>query len=315
MTLPDNLHESDYWQSIYKQPTDYWQPALDTIRQRHQLSPASWERFALGKNAVFWSGNLVVKLSPPFWAEDLSTEIEVTRFVANRLPVTPEVLAQGDIGAWRYAVLSRVNGEPMRNHWLNTFTSEEKAALARQHGEVMAALHTLNVKDQIPRLDGDWNTPMLAYQRQHCEAAMRQAGVPEPLLADLARYLDLAQPLIDSDTDWTLLHGDLDAVNMLVIKGQKGWEISGLIDWGDARMGAITHEFISPCVHSYCGDRNALLAWYEGYGLKPTPEFKQNVMARAMLYYADEFTRYLDRVEGAKQAQNWEEVADKFWQI
>lgn len=313
--LPDQLSEQEYWQAIHKQPLDDWQPALDTIQQRHQLASATWERFAAGKNIVFAYGDVVIKLSPPFWAEDLWNEVEAMQFVAGRLPVrTPEVMATGEIGAWRYLVANRVPGELMRHHWKN-ITVAERVQLARQHGEIMAALHQLSVAGALPRLQGDWNTPMLEYQRAHCEAAMRKEGIPQSLLQDLAAYLDAAQPLIAADKDWVLLHGDLDAVNMNVVSDEQGWYISGLLDWGDVRLGPITHEFISPCVHSYLGETEPLQAWYAGYGLPTSATLEHNLMARTMLYYADEFMRYLQAVPGALTCQRWEDVAHCFWHM
>jgi hygromycin-B 7''-O-kinase len=109
--MNDNLQETEYWQSVHKQPLPYWQKTLDTIRQRHQLPAATRERFSTGKNIVFAFGDFVIKLSPPFWGEDLWNEVEAMEFVANRLPVTtPELVATGEIGLWRYYVVSRAPG-------------------------------------------------------------------------------------------------------------------------------------------------------------------------------------------------------------
>jgi hygromycin-B 7''-O-kinase len=306
--LPDSLQEAEYWQSIHQQPLSYWQAALNVICQR----------FPTGKNIVFAVGDRVIKLSPPFWAEDLWNEVEVMEFVAHKLPVTTlDVIATGEIGRWRYYVTPRAQGELMRKHW-QTLTPEDRASLAYQHGELMAALHALPTEGKLSRLQGDWNTPMLAYQMEHCAADMRRAGVPEPLLADLPHYLQAAQPLLAADTHWVLLHGDLDAINMHIDQIQHGWKITALIDWGDARLGPVTHEFISPCVHSYWGERSALQAWYAGYGLTPaqqTESLQHNLMARTMLYYADHFTRHLANIPAAASCQRWSEVAHHFWHM
>jgi hygromycin-B 7''-O-kinase len=217
MYLPDNLQEAEYWQSIHKQPLLYWQETLDVICQRHRLWTGTCERFPTGKNIVFAVGNVVIKLSPPFWGEDLWNEVEVMGFVAHRLPVTtPEVIATGEIGLWRYYITTHVPGELMRKLW-KALTPEDRVILAYQHGELMAALHALPIEGKLPRLQGDWNTPMLEDQMAHCEAAMRQAGVPEPLLSDLPLYLGSAKPLLAADTHWVLLHGDLDAINMHIV--------------------------------------------------------------------------------------------------
>jgi hygromycin-B 7''-O-kinase len=318
MLMNDNLQETEYWQSVYSQPLPYWQEMLDIIGQRHNLSAAIWERFSTGKNIVFAFGDVVIKLSPPFWREDLWNEVEAMEFVAHRLPVTtPELIATGEIEQWRYYVVSRAPGELMRKHW-KALAPEDRANIAYQHGELMAALHALPIEGRLARLQGDWNTPMLAEQMATCEANMRRAGVPAPLLADLPTYLHSAQTLLAADKQWVLLHGDLDAINMHIEYEPQGWRISALFDWGDVRLGPVTHEFISPCVHSYCGEQSALHAWYAGYGLtaeQQTEAFEQNVMVRTILYYADQLTEYLNNIPGAANCQRWQEVAHCFWHI
>jgi hygromycin-B 7''-O-kinase len=114
-----------------------------------------------------------------------------------------------------------------------------------------------------------------------------------------------------------LLHGDLDAINLLIEEQPGTWRITGLVDWGDIKVGPAAHDFISPGIHSYRGQRDLLHAWYAGYGLREeqrSPAFVRNVMARSMLYYAGEFARYLQRAPGAEQCRDWDCVADCFWQ-
>ena len=66
--LPNHFDRDTYWQSIYPQPVAYWLPALEQIRLRHRLPAGEWTRFALGRNAVFACGDLVLKFSPPYQA-------------------------------------------------------------------------------------------------------------------------------------------------------------------------------------------------------------------------------------------------------
>jgi hygromycin-B 7''-O-kinase len=315
--LPHSVDEQQYWGAVYAQPLAYWQPALETIRARHRLPDGDWSRCTLGKNAVFTLGPVVVKICPPFWIADLQTEADTLSFVNARLPVaTPELLATGELGAWMYLVESRLPGQLLRARW-PVLRLDERVALARQHGALMAAVHALPVHDAPTRLVFDWPT-RLAEQRGACERAMRQSGVSEQLLADLAAYLRDAQPLLDADTDRALVHGDLDAVNMLVEYTHSQWQITGLLDWGDATLGPPLHEFISPCVHTYLGERATLLSWYAGYGWtsnRQTPWLEHNLMARAMLYYAGQFSQLLDKVPGASHYQRWADLAACFWQM
>ena len=315
--LPNDFDRTHYWQVIYKQPVDDWLPTLEQIRQRHHLPAGAWTRFALGRNLVFACGELVLKLSQPDWAFEIPREADALAFVHQQLPVaTPELLAIGELDGWAYLVQRRLPGEMMRARW-GELSDAVKRSLARQQGEIMAALHALSVHDAPASLAFDWAV-MLTEQKAECCQEMQNAGVPEALLADLPRYLAEAEPRLATDGPPVLLHGDLDAINLLIEEQQGAWRITGLVDWGDVKLGPATHDFISPGIHSYRGQRELLQAWYAGYGLNDkqrSPAFVRNVMARSMLYYAGEFARYLQRSPGTEQCRDWTCVADCFWQL
>jgi hygromycin-B 7''-O-kinase len=315
--LPDVSGEDHYWQTIYPQPLSSWQPALEVIRARHHLPGGTWERSALGRNVVFTGGPLVVKLSPPFWSDEIPREAEALQFVHRRLPAaTPELVATGELDHWRYLVQTRLPGELLRSLW-PTLKPDEKARLTRQHGELMAALHTLPLQNAPASLAFDW-PQMLNWQLADCAQAMRTAGVATSLVDDLPAYLEQAQPLLAVDNGWVLLHGDLDAINLLVEYQHNRWRITGLVDWGDVKIGPIAHEFISPRIHMYRQEAGPLLSWYEGYGLgsdQRTPQFAQNLMARTMLYYAGEFAFFLSQIPGASRCRRWTEVAACLWRM
>lgn len=315
--LPHDFDRATYWQAIYPQPVAYWLPALEEIRRRHQLPAGEWRRFALGRNVVFACGALVVKLSQPDWAFEIPREADALAFVHQRLPVaTPELLAIGKLAGWAYLVQQHLPGEMMRARW-SDLSDAVKLALVRQQGEIMAALHALPVYNAAASLAFDW-TAMLAEQKAECFQEMQNAGVPAALLEDLPRYLAEAEPRLAMDGPPVLLHGDLDAINLLIEEQHGAWRITGLVDWGDVKLGPAAHDFISPGIHSCRGQRDLLHAWYAGYGLRGeqrTRPFVQNIMARSMLYYAGEFARYLQLAPGADQCQEWTCVADCFWHL
>jgi len=324
--LPDAIEEAEYWRALHARPLEDWLPALHRIREQHALPPGGWSRFRLGKNVVFGSPQLVLKLAPPFWAGDLRAEAETLRFVYGRLPLaTPAVVAQGTLGAWGYLLQERLPGEPLRFHWPE-LNGDERAALAYRQGEIMAALHALPIEAAPPGLAFPW-AEMLFEQRADCRRGLHASGVPPELLRDLDAYLESVWPQLIGNTEGptalpgrpgrVLLHGDLDAINLLVVRQGGTLCFSGLVDWGDAKLGPSMHELISPGVHTMIGDRPALGAWYRGYGLplERAASIERDVMARSMLYYADELNRYLERVPGASACRRWCEVAAQFWQL
>jgi hygromycin-B 7''-O-kinase len=314
--LPANVSYDHYWETIYHQPLLYWEPAIDAICARHSLSARGRERAALGRNIVFLSGALIIKLSPPFWVHEISREAAALTFVQDRLPVAvPAPLATGELVSWNYLVETRLPGTLLRSIWA-TLQPPEKKALAYQHGTICAALHALPAQEAPAILGFNW-AGMLTEQAEECIPEMRRSGVSDGLIADVDAYLEEAFALLANDTELRLLHGDLDAINLLAEHQGGQWRITGLVDWGDIKLGPIAHEFISPRIHMYRAEAGMLERWYEGYGFTPgalTPELKQNLMARTMLYYAGEFGAILDQVPGARECQSWAEVAECFWE-
>jgi hypothetical protein len=160
-----------------------------------------------------------------------------------------------------------------------------------------------------------------------CIRHARWLGLSDPGAIARHRFIALVEQ-VDSylaATPWSieqgeiaLVQGDLASLNLMVSEANGALKITGLIDWGDAKIGAASHEFISPGVHMYRGDRNALRHWYEGYQLlkrERAAEYQHVIMARAMLYYADGFAKQIERIPGAAACSNWAAMASVFWQM
>jgi hygromycin-B 7''-O-kinase len=314
-TLPSTVDAERYYDTIYREPLAFWQPALDEIARRHELPAGPWERASLGRNIVFLSDTVVVKLGPPCWPDEMPYEVTVLQDIAGRLPVqTPALLAHGNLDYWDYLVQARLPGTNLHSLW-NTLPPVERIDLAQQHGILMAALHALPVESFSPSLLFDWQT-MLTLQRASCIDSMAQSGISGPLLAHAEEYLATVEAELFAESPFVALHGDLTHLNLLVEHNGERWQITSLIDWGDIKIGPRSHELISPCMHMYRGDKEALAAWYAAYGL-PTGEERQQLFRRAtariMLYYAGELAGMLRLVPGASECQTWVEVEQCLW--
>lgn len=312
--LPKQFDATRYWQELYQQPLPFWQAVLDWIMREHQLERSSWTRAALGRNVVFVSPTAVIKLGPPMWAGEMAREAAALGVVAGRLPVaTPTLLAIGALGRWEYLVQTPLPGANLHAIWAE-LDATARVALAEQHGALMAALHALLLKDFPADLAFDWSA-LLGAQREECVREMRRAGVAETLVRQVEPYLE-ATPWDDEAP--VLLHGDLTHLNMLVAEQAQGWRITGLIDWGDVKIGPRMHEFISPGVHMYQSDTISLHAWYRGYGWgthRDAARDQHQIMARAMLYYAEDFARLIQTIPGAEQCLDWHAMAAAFWRL
>jgi len=311
--LPRPPDVDAYFAHVYGLPPPAWAPALAVVAARHGFTDGPWERAALGRNVVFVGPEVAVKLGPPFWAGEMAREAAALRFVAGRLPArTPAPLAHGALDGWEYLAVARLPGIQLSDCWAD-LPPAERAGLAQQHGALMAALHALPVAAVPGALRRDW-APFAVEQRALCLAAMERSGVAPGLLASAEPFLDAVMPRLLAAPP-ALIHGDLCHLNILVERADNGWRIAALIDWGDSNMGPVAYDLISPAVHMYRGDRDALAAWYHGYGLGgrlPAP-LAYAATAWAMLHYADELGAILQRIPNAAAAGNWHEVAHCLW--
>jgi hygromycin-B 7''-O-kinase len=315
--LPTTVVAERYFPDLHGQPLAFWRAALTALAARHGLPDGPWERAALGRNIVFLGPTAVVKLGPPCWPGDMAREADALEHVAGRLPVaTPAVLAHGSLESWEYLITSRCHGVNLHTLW-RELGPRARAGLARQHGALMAAVHGLPVALLPPALAFDW-ARMLAGQRADLERSLARSGVDTELVRRAAAYVAAADALGAPVETTALVHGDLTHLNLLVAQGDDGWSIVGLLDWGDVKIGPWTHELISPAVHMYLGDRDALAAWYQGYGRLPAgaaATVAHLATARAMLYYADEFAPILQRLPGGAGCRDWPAVARCLWQL
>jgi hygromycin-B 7''-O-kinase len=315
--LPATVAADRYFPDVHGQPPPFWRPALAALAARHGLPDGPWERAALGRKIVFIGPDAVVKLGPPCWRGDMAREAVALAHVAGRLPVaTPAPLAHGALEAWEYLITARCPGLTLSDLWRD-LDPGARVALAGQHGALMAAVHGLPAEALPPALAFDW-ARMWAGQRADLERSLAGSGLDEALVAQAAAYADAAAPLAREIEADVLVHGDLTHLNLLVERGAAGWRITGLLDWGDVKVGPWTHELISPAVHMYRGDRDALAAWYRGYGrLHPASAatVAHVATAWAMLYYAEEFAFILQQLPGGPGCRDWPAVARRLWQL
>lgn len=314
--LPANPDYATYWQQWHQNPAAPWQPAIQAIATRHDLPADGWERSPRGRNVVFLlPGQAVLKITPPIWAMDNVRERTALGVLAEQLPTaTPRILAGGELDGWPYLLTSFIPGDMLSRLWPQ-LGREDQLRLASQHGAMVRALHEVPARPAALRFD--W-PGRLAEQQAEAAEEMRNAGVAPALIADLGRFLDTTAPLHRPDEPDVLLQGDLSHVNLLATQVHGQYQITGQVDFGDTTLGQAAHEFISPLVHDYQGDRDALQAFFQGYGLPPekwSQAWQNHLMARIAIYYAAYLPHYLAAVPQLTPRQHWEELAMEFCQL
>jgi hygromycin-B 7''-O-kinase len=296
--LPETDH-GHFMANLHRGPVDLWRPALDVIAHRHGVAVQTASRVVSGRNVVLETDALVVKLVPPFWRHMWSNERDALGHVFGRLSVaTPRLRFAGTIDGWGYLVMERVPGISLGWRGEGGSTAD-RHRLARLQGRLVREIALIEPKDSI---SWDW---IAVLGEDRAALADDLIDVPDRLAATAADYVDAAGDLATGET---FLHGDLSSINLLFTAAGD----VALVDWSDASAGPADHEFISPFMHQFRGDRADLEAFWDGYGPVDDPTATAHrVMARSILKYASLMGRYLSDLPGPMPA-SWSEAAARF---
>ncbi len=273
----------------------------------------------MGRNVVFsLAGKWAVKVVPPQWLAEAKREMSALNFVAGRIRLsTPDLVYQGELHGWYYLVTRWLAGHELYKLW-PVLKSDQKMHVAYQMGEAAGVFHSLRLTENPRNLEVHWSD-WLADQRRDSVESLQRSGLSAQLVEDLPRFLEAVGPLPVPDLPNVFLHGDLNIVNMLVAEDGNHWKVTGICDFGDAKIGQAAHDFISPAIHVFLGDATQLKAFYEGYGLtkaEMTREFESHLMARTILWYGGEYlNKRLDQVPQTGPRDTWEQVAYQYWHM
>ncbi|PKL74854.1 MAG: hypothetical protein CVV27_18375 [Candidatus Melainabacteria bacterium HGW-Melainabacteria-1] len=227
--------------------TEPWLPAMQEICRRHHLDPADLQRIPEGSAIVFAVGDMVIKLLPPFWRAELDQDLAGLQLVNNRLPVsTPELIATDSLLDWAYLITRRLPGQAAKGLWPK-MSSADQGRICYQLGEVMAALHQIQPPYLIqgsPKTE--WAEFVQAQQTGFVARQLSHGLAPESVEA-FALALEQSAPAISLNSEGRLLHCDLTDEHLLLEEINGQWRLTGLLDFGDAMIGARAYEFAAPC--------------------------------------------------------------------
>jgi hygromycin-B 7''-O-kinase len=294
--------------------TDLWLPAIRAIAQRHGLS-GDPVRFDDGSVPVFAVGtDRVVKLYPPHVARDFDVERAALARVEGRIGIaTPALVAEGELEAWRYLVLSRVEGVAIDRAW-SSIDAEDRRRLAAQAGAVVARMHALPLDDLAP-LEIDWPA-FFERQIEGCVERQRSVGVDERWLAAIPAYLDAARSAFRFPARRALLHTELGPGHLFVVERGGRWHLSGLIDFAEAFLGDPEYEFTAVGIFVTRGAPGLLRAFLLAYGYAEcelTPELGTRLTAYALMHRYSKLDWYLSELATPPSVTTFEELAETWW--
>lgn len=256
---------------------------------------------------------LVLKLYPPVYLDELTTERTMLEVLHGKLPVpTPGVVHAGTRDGWGYVVMERLPGRTLKQVWPELSTAD-KLALAPKIGEALSTLHSVRDPALSVLAPQDW-TAFLAGQRAKLVDHHRETALAEHWLAQLPEFVDS----VDLGTPETVpVHTEVMRDHLMVTREGDNWRLSGLFDFEPAMRGAPEYEFGAVGLFVSGGDRAVLRSLLLAYGYRPADlgaEFSRRCLAYALLHVYSDFRWYLD-VLPAPEKPTFASLADAWWGV
>ncbi len=317
---------------------EQWKPILDIICVRHNINTIKMSQNFEGTNPVFEltldsstmdsssdelgavnKAYIVKILAPNFHARYPGDYLSLKLLNHHSRGVkVPKLFYSGDVDNWPYLVIEKLDGI-MLSSVLSKLSTEEKCAIAKELGEFSAQLHLLP-EEHIEGLRLDW-PDFIQLQSQKCYEKRKKQGLPEPLLTTLNSYLQHHADKLAVNLDKRsahLIHTDLHPGNLMVKIHNGQYQLSGIIDFGDAlACPDPIFEFTSPALLLALGEARIFHAYLDGYGYtgKRDASFQQHLMVLSLLRHTGDINYLLQHVPGCENCNDWHELEALFFPL
>jgi hygromycin-B 7''-O-kinase len=251
-----------------------------------------------GENIIFFvDRRFVIKIFAPF-RQSYLREKAALEFANGKLSIeTPATLHAGEIEGWSYLVMTQLAGSLAREVW-SEVGERERTEIVSRLGDALKNLHGHPPPLSDSSLNRDWRG-FIGRQAQTCVERQRACGANPEWLESLPAYVAARLSLLPAGPRPVLLHGDVHLGNLLLAKGNGGWRISGLFDFGDSLCGFHEYEFVAPGVLMTQGSSQLQRAFLLAYGYKESDldlSLRARLMLLTVLYECSDLRKYAMRL-------------------
>lgn len=242
-----------------------WESFAHEIISLHEFPPAILQRCEEGTNIVFYYGDLIIKIFPPFHEQQWQSERLALKHLYNKLSVpTPELKYEGRIADWPYLIMTRLSGILLEGTW-ESLPYENKLIIIKELGLLIHEVHNLPI-DGLD-IDFNWNS-FLEQQINNCMIQHKTMQCANKLLSEIPKYIEAVKPTLFCNHP-VLLTGEYTPMNFLIHQTEDIWHISGLFDFGDVMLGLPQYDLLGPGAFLIQGNKKLLKAFLLSYGYKP----------------------------------------------
>lgn len=169
-------------------------------------------------------------------------EQKLAELFKNSIPI-PEIRFIGEYQSYRFAIAEFLSGMLLRDLLLSNPSSEFKPLLV-DVGLMLVNIHNTQF-ERAGFFDRDLKIAQSISQQGYVEYG--QNCLNEPLVQQLLtcevintidHYFEKLYSFFPNEKETNLVHADFDPANILVLKKNDQWEISGILDWEFAFSGS-----------------------------------------------------------------------------
>jgi len=304
----------------------HWKAYVAAICARHALEKPTVIRAGFpGTNPVFIvNETCVVKLYPHLFdgERNFPVERDVYRLLATQPDIpAPALIASGtlfeerdDKWFWPYLVTQVLPGLSMSESELG---ETDRFAIATWLGPVVRRLHSLPLPE-VGLLASGWEPFLRFLTEQRAEVVnnhIRWGVLPAHLIAQIERYLPDLTDLIDTESVPVLLHCDLNGDHVLGESIAGHWQPTGIIDFGDARVGDRMYELVALHLGLFDANKQYLRTFLDAYGLDAAiqRDFVRRAMSMTLSFEFNVCSHIFKNIPAAAEASTLEELAELLW--
>lgn len=294
-----------------------WLPAALDIARSEGLPHADPKPFLTGTNLVLaLDDRLVLKIFPPMLRAQFVSERASLSQLRGRLGIAvPEIVRQGERDQWSYLVITRLHGVLGAQAWPG-LPEDQKERVLRRIGETIAEVQRAPL-GELSAIEPRWDQ-LMRRQIDGCRARHTRLGLPHKFLACLDDFLAAAIPLIPMDAPPVILTGEYIPENFLLSNETSGWQLCGLIDFGDVLAGWGEYDLLGPSAFMTAGMPRRVRSLLEGYGYSSADigsDLRRRLMALMLLHRHSDPIRHICIEGWQEKAGDLFELAELLWPV
>jgi hygromycin-B 7''-O-kinase len=308
----------------------YWRPYVEEVWRRHDLGPCGEVRSPLpGTYPTFVvDDRRVVKFFGRAFegARTFAVERELCRQIrdvpdipAPRLLAEGRLYPRGDAWPWPYLVTEALRGRSFGEVWREV-SPGDRLGVARWLADVARRLHELAPGEARPCLRPTWDefAALLERRRREVPAEFAARGdLPDWLVGQVGGFVGAIDDLIDRRARPRLLHADLTEDHVLGQFRGARWAATGIIDFGDARMGDRLYELVALHLGCFRCDKGLLAAFLDRYGFEGDlrRDFARRATCLTILHEFPVLADLFRRHPALADAGDLRELARRLWDL